>query len=127
MSVEEREVFVNSEMKMSVQVGPKTRPLYSRFGPYQRISQRDGVDCPHAREMPSIALMHVTPNGVKCPSGTVKPELRWFFEGNLGKLLGNTKERHKNELRRLRAGKPARASPVPRPRVSIGMAIFSHL
>ena len=42
-------------------------------------------------EMASIALMHVTPNGVKCPSGTVKPELRWFFEGNLGKLLGNTK------------------------------------
>ena len=41
--------------------------------------------------MASIALMHVTPNGVKCPSGTVKPELRWFFEGNLGKLLGNTK------------------------------------
>ena len=72
--------------------------------------------------MASIALMHVTPNGVKYPSGSVKPALRWFFEGNFRKLSENTKERHKGELR---ARKPARASPVPRPRVSLEVAIFS--
>ena len=83
--------------------------------------EREEKTVMHLREMASIALMHVTPNGVKYPSGSVKPALRWFFEGNFRKLSENTKERHKGELR---ARKPARASPVPRPRVSSEVAIF---
>ena len=63
--------------------------------------EREEKTVMHLREMASIALMHVTPNGVKYPSGSVKPALRWFFEGNFRKLSENTKERHKGELRRL--------------------------
>ena len=97
------------------------------MGTHAKFKLRSGTCAsPLRSQMASIALMHVTPNGVKYPSGSVKPALRWFFEGtseNCQKIPKNATKVNSVVCAR----KPPRASPMPRPRVSLEVAIFySH-